>query len=164
MAGVANTWTIDVGSALAQYADAYISAAFPKGSDAVIRIDLEKFDVHDFEAHCDVRFTMTREGSPALQKTYHGEGFGYAAQVVWGGPFAMKSSMRQTTDEALRSAFQQFLKDGEVLRLAQGGANGSRASEASVTERLKRLQELFSKGFITEQEYNRHRAKILGDL
>ena len=114
MAGGANTWTIEVGKAIVQYADAFLSPAFLKGDQVTVQIDLQSFEVHDFEAHCSVQFTVRRGDAGIFQKTYTSQGVGYAARVVWGGAFAMKSSMRRTTDEALRSVFQQFLTDAHA--------------------------------------------------
>ena len=114
MAGGANSWTIEVGGAIVQYADAYLSNAFDKGSGVTVQIDMQHFDVHDFEAHCSLQFTVHRGSAAVFQKTYEGQGVGYAARVIWGGAFAMKSSMRRTTDEALRSIFTQFITDAQA--------------------------------------------------
>ncbi len=114
MAGAANKWTIEVGRAIVDYANAYLPSAFPTGDRATVRIDLTHFDVHDFEAHVDLRFAVITPGGTLFQQTYSGVGYGYAARVVWGGAFAMKSSMRKTTDEALRACFESFLNDSRA--------------------------------------------------
>jgi hypothetical protein len=110
-AGAANRWRILVGEALVQYAEAYLRPVFPQGDDVSISVSIQSFDVHDFEAHIDAQFTVSREGEILFEKRYHTYGKGYFAQTVWGGAFAMKSSMRKTTDEALRSLFERFLSD-----------------------------------------------------
>ncbi len=46
-----------------------------------------------------------------LNRVYHGEGVGHFAQTALGGAFAMKSSMRKTTNEAMRNLFEQFRED-----------------------------------------------------
>jgi hypothetical protein len=115
MAGGANRWTIAVGQAIVAYANAYLPSAFPSGDAATVRIDLGHFDVHDFEAHVDLRFAVVTPGGTLFQQTYTAAGKGYAARVVWGGAFAMKSSMRKTTDEALRACFEHFLDDARGL-------------------------------------------------
>lgn len=111
LAGFANTWEINVGEAISDYSRAFFANTITPGSDAIIQIDLVSFDVRDFEARCELNFTIQQEGREVFQKKYFGKGLGYAARVVWGGAFAMKSSMRKTTDEALRSIFGQFLQD-----------------------------------------------------
>jgi hypothetical protein len=119
LAGFANTWDINVGEAIVDYSKAFFVNAVTPGQDSVIQIDLVSFDVRDFEARCQLSFTIQREGRDVFHKSYQGKGLGYAARVVWGGAFAMKSSMLKTTDEALRSIFGQFLQD-VTMRKQQG--------------------------------------------
>lgn len=122
MAGGANTWTLEVGTAVVQYAHAYLANAFQSGDDATVRVELTSFTVHDFEAHAEMRFTVVHGDRTVLEKTYQCKGEGYAARVVWGGAFAMKSSMRKTTDEALRDCFTRFLGDARMEQATWTGA------------------------------------------
>jgi hypothetical protein len=110
-AGVGNRWRIEVGDALVKYAEAYLRPVFPEGDDLRIHITVEGFDVRGFESHIEGRFTVSRGSEIVFNEKYHGQGVGHFAQTAWGGAFAMKSSMRKTTDEALRSLFEQFLAD-----------------------------------------------------
>lgn len=110
-AGIGNRFTILVGETLVQYGGAYLRPVFPEGNDATIRIEIESFDVRSFEARIRARFTVTQDGGETFAKSYDAAGKGHFAQTVWGGAFAMKSSMRKTTDEALRSLYEQFLAD-----------------------------------------------------
>ena len=112
-AGAANRYRIPVGKTFAQYADAYLTPAFETGDDLAIRVSVESFLVKDFEAHVDARFLVTRGSTNVFDKRYRANGTGYFSQTAWGGAFAMKSSMRKTTDEALRSIFDQFLADAK---------------------------------------------------
>ena len=57
------------------------------------------------------RFAVRKRGQVIFNRKYHAYGNGYFARTAFGGAFAMKSSMRATTDEALRSLFEQFLTD-----------------------------------------------------
>jgi len=112
-AGGANRFRIPVGQTLAQYADAYLKPAFQAGDDVNIQINVESFHVKDFEAHIDAQFLVTRGSASVFDKRYHANGTGHFAQTAFGGAFAMKSSMRKTTDEAMRSLFEQFLADAK---------------------------------------------------
>jgi hypothetical protein len=112
-AGFANTFRIAVGPALVQYAEAFLRPVFKDGDDIVIEIVIKGFDVHDFEAHIDAQFIVTKDGFDVFDNVYHASGQGYYARTLWGGAFAMKSSMRETTHEALASLFRQFLNDAE---------------------------------------------------
>jgi hypothetical protein len=111
VSGIGNRWRIEVGDALVKYANAYLRPIFPEGDDLRIQITVEGFDVRHFQAHIDSRFTVFRGTDVVFNKKYHAQGIGYYARTFWGGAFAMKSSMRKTTDEALRSLFEQFLAD-----------------------------------------------------
>ena len=117
-AGAANRWRILVGEALVRYAEAYLKPVFSEGDDVSISISIEHFHVHDFEAHIVGRFVVRRDGLPVFEEGYRAHGRGYFARTFWGGAFGMKSSMRETTDEALRSLFEQFL--GDVSRRHAG--------------------------------------------
>jgi hypothetical protein len=131
MAGGANTWTLEVGAAIVQYAQAYLGEAFQRGGDATIRVELTSFTVHDFEAHADMRFVVLRGATTVAEKTYQCHGEGYAARVVWGGAFAMKSSMRKTTDEALRDCFTRFLADARTEQPTWTAATTARTIESA---------------------------------
>ena len=100
-AGAGNRWRIEVGKALVMYAEAYLRPVFPEGDDLRIHITIEAFDVKGFEAHIDGRFAVFRGTDLVFGEKYHGNGTGHFAQTAWGGAFAMKSSMRKTTNEAL---------------------------------------------------------------
>lgn len=113
-AGYGNRFRIHVGKALAQYAKAYIDPVFVGKDNSIIRIVIENFDVHDFEAHIDASFLIEIENEMVFNKKYHANGTGYFAQTLWAGVFAMKSSMRKTLNEALRSLFEQFLEDASI--------------------------------------------------
>lgn len=120
-AGIANRWRMHVGAALAQYADAYLRPAFADGSDGTVAIRIESFDVEDFESRIAARFILSRGADTVVDRTYRAAGKGYYARTFWGGPFAMKSSMRQSLDEALRSLFEQFLADARAAIVGPSG-------------------------------------------
>ncbi len=114
LAGVANKWTIDVGHAVDEYARAYLGQAFPPGNDVTVRVDLVDYDVKGMAATTDLRFTVSDASRQLFQRDYRGVGKGRAGLVFLGGAFAMKSAMRSTTDDSLRSCFEQFLADARV--------------------------------------------------
>jgi hypothetical protein len=61
---------------------------------------------------------VSRERESVVDQRYEANRKGYFAQTVWRGAFAMKPSMQRTTDEALRSLFEQFL--GDVVASSAG--------------------------------------------
>ncbi len=115
LAGLANRWTIQVGQAVTDYAHAYLRDAFPPGDPATLTVDLTYFEVYNFAAHADLHFAVAAPNTVLFERTYTCVGQGHAGEVVSAGAFAMKAAMRQTTDEALRSCFAQFLADARTL-------------------------------------------------
>src|SRR5438034_3304062 len=59
--------TIEVGRAIVQYADAYLGSAFQPGNDVTVRVELDSFEVRNFEARMDMRYTIARGGQQVSQ-------------------------------------------------------------------------------------------------
>jgi hypothetical protein len=110
-AGIANSFQIRVGEQLQNYGHAYLDTAFLTGPELRIDIRVNDFDVAQFAAFIDATFTVQRSGNQVFQKQYVAKGGSYGGRTLLGGVFAMKSSMRRTTDDALRSLYEQFLAD-----------------------------------------------------
>ncbi|MGH8551600.1 MAG: hypothetical protein ACRERU_23945 [Methylococcales bacterium] len=114
MSGAVNTFRIEVGPALLQYAESFLGPVFERGDDVTIQIVILGFDVQAFEARINARFRVTQGGEIVFEKSYRAKGQGYYARTFWTRGFAMKSSMRNTTREALSSLFGQFLADVDI--------------------------------------------------
>jgi len=110
-AGLASRWTIEVGDALVRYAQAYLTPVFPAGDDVVIEISIDRFGIAIFRAVLDARISVTRDGRAVFDKQLRiaSKRDRYVAQM--GRAQSMDSTLRDTTDEALRSLFEQFLED-----------------------------------------------------
>lgn len=113
-AGIANRWTIHVGEALPYYARAYLGEAFQPGDRWAIVVSIEHFEVDDFQARASVRFVVRDGGAETLNRVYLGVGNSYFKRTVMTGVFGMEGSMKKTTDEALRSVFEQFLAEARA--------------------------------------------------
>ena len=114
-AGRSKPYTIYLGEALVQYSEAYLQSAFDEGDDLVIIIHVVEFYVRNFEANLGLRFEVMNEDHLVFSREYRGKGLGHFAQVAFGGGAFMKSSMRKTTDEALRRVLLDFLADARRL-------------------------------------------------
>ena len=114
-AGRSKPHTIYLGEALVRYSETYLQAAFEEGDDLVITIDVADFYVENFEARLGLRFEVMNEADLVFTKLYRGKGRGHFAPVAFGGGAFMKSSMRRTTDEALRRVLLDFLADARRL-------------------------------------------------
>lgn len=103
-----------------------------------VRVGLVTFDVQGFAANTGLRLTVrTRPSSSSSSATTAASARGAAGAALWEAP-AMKSTTRATTDEALRSCFEQFLADArvesprwrrEIAANAGGGPLASRAGQ-----------------------------------
>lgn len=114
-AGRSKAHTIYLGEALVRYSEVYLQSAFEEGEDLLITIDVADFYVEDFEARLGLRFEVVSEAHPVFSRLYRGKGRGHFAPVAFGGGAYMKSSMRRTTDEALRRVLLDFLTDAKRL-------------------------------------------------
>lgn len=109
--GIANRWTVMVGDAVVKYSDAYMPALFQEGEDATVRIDVLGFQVQEFRAIADLRFTVGKDGDVWFSRVYNGQGQSRAGAAFWGGVFAMKAVISSSIHEAMRSIFDQFAAD-----------------------------------------------------
>jgi hypothetical protein len=114
-AGRSKTHTIYLGEALVRYSEAYLQPAFEQGDDLVITINVADFYVENFEARLGLRFEVMNGSHLVFTRLYRGQGRGHFAPVAFGGGAFMKSSMRRTTDEALRRVLLDFLADARRL-------------------------------------------------
>jgi hypothetical protein len=112
-AGIGNSFTIPVGQVLQEYGAAYLGPAFPAGPELGIEVAIDFFEVEGFKAQIRATFSVTRDGEPRFKQQYQAVGNSYFTRTLFGGAFAMKSSMRRTTDDALRSLFEQFLANAQ---------------------------------------------------
>ena len=127
-AGRSKAHTINLGEALVRYSEVYLQSAFEEGVDLLITIDVADFYVEDFEARLGLRFEVMSEAHPVFSRLYRGKGLGHFAPVAFGGGAFMKSSMRRTTDEALRRVLLDFLTEAKRLH-PSWQREGSRPSE-----------------------------------
>jgi hypothetical protein len=102
--------TVKVGEAVSQYAEAYLGRVFPRGDDVTIRVDLLTYAVAGLEATTRLRFTVTSGPRVLLQRDYSGIG-----TSNWGTALVGRktSAVRQTSEESLRSCFEQFIADAQ---------------------------------------------------
>jgi hypothetical protein len=119
LAGTANVWDARPGRMLKQVADVelpqmvahYVSAGSyqepDRGSPRVtLVLDVVDYDFADLHASLTVHGTGYGPDRRILfERNYDGKGSGQGGKMFWGGAFAMKSAIRQSTLEA----YQQVL-------------------------------------------------------
>jgi hypothetical protein len=55
--------------------------------------------------------TVSQDGSVIIEKRYSAEGQGQAGKMFWGGAFAQRHAVHQSTHLAFQEIFTQFIAD-----------------------------------------------------
>ena len=125
MAGPTNTWDVHPGEMLSQItaielpqlARYYRAASrYEEPQEGVPRLSVElslsHYDFSKVHATVVVQAKVYGPGRVIIfDRLYRGEGSTQGGKMYWGGLFAMKSAIRQSSFEAYRSAFSQLRLD-----------------------------------------------------
>lgn len=122
MTGIANSWDIQPGDMLRQVADIELPQVFasyemtetfkerPGAITLVMTVPSYRFA--NFHASVTVKATAYGEGKQRLfERTYSADGEAQGAKMFWGGAFAMKSAIRQSSFDAFKQIFSQLRPD-----------------------------------------------------
>jgi hypothetical protein len=125
--GVANSWVVDYGTRVHDYAVQYLSDAFgpvnevdkpASGSQANVSISDVTYNISGQAAHVTIAASATDEvGEQILSERYEARGWSGSGAVFGGGAFAQKGVTRSSTDQALKEIFLKLVDD---LRMALG--------------------------------------------
>ena len=125
MAGIANSWNIQPGMMLKQVADIefpqmfrdyqtadFYEASLISGKRMVLELSILQYGFADFHATIEVQaIAHGPDGSVLFDKSYREEGFGQGGKMFWGGPFGMKSAIRQSSLDAYKKIFTRLRSD-----------------------------------------------------
>lgn len=125
MTGAAHEWVVEPGDMLKQVADIELPQLFshyefsttykePSGSarPIVVQLAIPSYKFEEFHAKFAVNAKVYGPNRrPLLDKTYAAEGDTEGAKMFWGGAFAMKSAIRQSSLDALKKIFEQLRAD-----------------------------------------------------
>ena len=128
MAGIANGWEVEPGDMLKQVVDIELPQMFaayefstndkePSGTGPglILRFTIPNYTFSDFHANVSVAvMAKARAGRLLFEKTYSAEGDTQGGKMFWGGAFAMKSAIRQSSLDAYKKIFVQLRTDLEV--------------------------------------------------
>jgi len=139
MTGIAHSWDARPGQMLKQVADVELPQMFSSyevtpayrpatgGSDRPLSLQLTvpSYRFENFHATVSVR-AIARGSSeaPLFEKTYTRDGDTQGGKMFWGGAFAMKSAIRQSSYDAYKKVFadlRQDLKAALDSQAPQGG-------------------------------------------
>lgn len=135
LAGGANSWDAMPGLMLKQVADlelpqmfnkykviGSLDTAFQDNSELYLLMTVPRYEFKDFHAFFTVGLVAYNQSKRiVLERTYKEEGSTQGAKMFWGGAFAMKSAVRQSSLLALKTIFKKIRKD--LVELLQSGNN-----------------------------------------
>jgi hypothetical protein len=131
MTGAAHTWEARPGEMLQQMTDLEFPQVFqhyrrvPIYEDPTegqkrltVELSVQHYDFSDFHATVVVQAKVYSPGRiERLERSYRGAGKTQGAKMFWGGAFAMKSAIRQSSYDAYKKLFEQLRRDlMELLR------------------------------------------------
>jgi hypothetical protein len=119
MAGYANVWVVEFGKVLdATLQSEDVQKAFGKLTKAegaqgsgVLVFDLQTYTFTDLGAHVSLKVSMKRDGEPPFVKVYTADGATQGGKMFWGGAFAMKNAVQQSTKLAVDQILRQLISD-----------------------------------------------------
>ncbi|UTW09351.1 hypothetical protein [Pseudomonas benzenivorans] len=128
LVGHANLWIVDFGKLLDMtLASQDVQQAFEglkrhdgaSSSAPVLRFELMQYRFEDFRAYVTLNVEVASAGQQLFSKTYQVEGKSQGGKMFWGGAFAMKNAVQQSTKLAMDEILRNFIRDFNQLKLAQ---------------------------------------------
>lgn len=119
--GVANIWVVEFGKMLD---DTLMSTDVQKAfgalqkvsgmsgsSSSLLIFDLQNYTFEDYGAHISLKISLIRSGREIFSKIYKQHGKTQGGKMVWGGAFAQKNAVQQSTKLALDEILRQLILD-----------------------------------------------------
>lgn len=122
--GIANVWVINVGELLKSYLDTTLSGSFKllkedisKSAPVHMHFKVNSYKFENFQAIIDLQINVYKGDVLVLDKKYVGVGQGQAGKMFWGGAFAQRHAVHQSSQLAFNSIMKEFLADfSEILK------------------------------------------------
>jgi hypothetical protein len=119
--GYAHLWIVEFGRLLEKTLESDdVQSAFKKltkisddGTPGVIKIryNLIDYTFEGYEARVKLQVTVIKNGTIILDKSYFEKGVRQGGKMFWGGAFAMKNAVQQSTKSAIDNILSQSLND-----------------------------------------------------
>ncbi len=115
--GYANLWMVDFGKMLdATMQSSDVQAAFggiekSASKTNALKLTLESYTFSGFNAHVALRAEYLRDGVPVINKRYQSDGVSQGGKMFWGGAFAMKNAIQQSTKLAVDEILKSLIAD-----------------------------------------------------
>jgi hypothetical protein len=118
-AGAANLWIVQFGQMLdsslqsrdVQTAFGRLTAGAEDPRGGLLVFDLQSYEFFDMGAHVALRVTHRRGGADVFTKVYVSGGSTQRGKVFWGGVFAMKNAVQESTRQAIDDILRQLITD-----------------------------------------------------
>jgi PBP1b-binding outer membrane lipoprotein LpoB len=123
MAGYANVWVVQFGQVLDDTLQSHdVQTAFGKlaksgggtANDGLLIFDLQSYTYVELGAHVSLKVTYRRGNQDIFSKTYQADGTTQGGKMFWGGAFAMKNAVQQSTKLAVDNILRQLIADLNV--------------------------------------------------
>ncbi|MFA6232462.1 MAG: hypothetical protein WC617_20185 [Rhodanobacter sp.] len=120
MGGYANVWVVQFGQILDDTLQSHdVQAAFGKltkstgnsADDGLLVFDLQSYTYVELGAHVSLKVTYRRGNQEVFSKVYQADGTTQGGKMFWGGAFAMKNAVQQSTKLAVDSILRQLIAD-----------------------------------------------------
>ena len=120
MAGYANVWVVQFGEMLDDTLQSRdVQAAFGKLSklqggatdDGLLIFDLQSYTYVELGAHVSLKVTYRRGDHDVFSKVYQADGTTQGGKMFWGGAFAMKNAVQQSSKLAIDKILRQLIAD-----------------------------------------------------
>ena len=118
--GYANVWIVEFGDMLETTLQSEdVQEAFsrltrqPEGNSAdnLITFDLVDYQFVDYGAHIILEISVDENGTEIFRRKYDEDGKTQGGKMFWGGVFAMKNAIQQSTKLAVDEIITDFIND-----------------------------------------------------
>lgn len=115
--GYANLWMVDFGKMLdATMQSTDVQAAFggiskSDAQDDALKFTLDSYTFSDFNAHVSMHVAYNRGGAQVFNKQYQSDGVSQGGKMFWGGAFAMKNAIQQSTKRSIDQILTALIGD-----------------------------------------------------
>jgi hypothetical protein len=126
MAGAANTWAVQFGKVLdatmnsdgiKQSFGSVSKTSSTKIMDGLfLKFSLQNYQFDDFTAKVALKVSAQSDGQNVLSKVYEADGASQGGKMFWGGAFAMKNAVQQSTKVAVDRFFTKLIADLKVSK------------------------------------------------
>ena len=128
MGGYANTWVVEFGKVLdatmrssdvvAALGSLSKSANDNPGSGNTLVFELQRYSFEDKGAHVELAISIRSAKGDVFRKIYTADGRTQGGKMFWGGAFAMKNAVQQSTKLAMDDILARFIRDAGSTSLA----------------------------------------------